>query len=33
MPKVTVDGLEIKVPAGAIVIQMCEMAAKESNND
>ena len=29
MPKVTVDGLEIEVPAGATVLQACEMAGKE----
>jgi NADH-quinone oxidoreductase subunit G len=29
MPKVTVDGLEIEVPAGATVLQACELAGKE----
>ena len=29
MPKVTVDGLEIEVPAGATVFQACELAGKE----
>ena len=29
MPKVTVDGLELDVPAGATVLQACEMAGKE----
>ena len=29
MPKVTVDGLEVEVPAGATVLQACEMAGKE----
>jgi NADH-quinone oxidoreductase subunit G len=29
MPKVTVDGLEIEVPAGASVLQACELAGKE----
>ena len=29
MPKVTVDGLEIDVPAGATVLQACELAGKE----
>ena len=29
MPKVTVDGEEIEVPAGATVLQACEMAGKE----
>ncbi|MFN3619386.1 NADH-quinone oxidoreductase subunit NuoG [Sphingorhabdus sp.] len=29
MPKVTVDGLDIEVPAGATVLQACEMAGKE----
>ncbi|KEO87282.1 NADH dehydrogenase [Erythrobacter sp. JL475] len=29
MPKVTVDGQEIEVPAGATVLQACEMAGKE----
>ena len=29
MPKVTVDGLEIEVPAGVTVLQACEMAGKE----
>ena len=29
MPNVTVDGLEIEVPAGATVLQACEMAGKE----
>lgn len=29
MPKVTVDGLEIEVPAGSTVLQACEQAAKE----
>jgi NADH-quinone oxidoreductase subunit G len=31
MPKVTVDGLEIEVPAGATVLQACELAGKPSN--
>ena len=29
MPKVTVDGQEIEVPAGATVLQACESAGKE----
>ena len=29
MPKVTVDGVEIEVPAGATVLQACEAAGKE----
>ena len=29
MPKVTVDGIEVDVPAGATVMQACEMAGKE----
>ena len=29
MPKVTVDGLEIEVPAGATVLQACDLAGKE----
>ena len=29
MPKVTVDGFEIEVPAGVTVLQACEMAGKE----
>jgi NADH-quinone oxidoreductase subunit G len=29
MPKVTVDGIEIDVPAGATVLQACELAGKE----
>ena len=29
MPKVTVDGLELDVPAGATVLQACELAGKE----
>ncbi|HEU0098805.1 MAG TPA: 2Fe-2S iron-sulfur cluster-binding protein, partial [Allosphingosinicella sp.] len=29
MPKVKVDGLEIDVPAGATVLQACELAGKE----
>jgi NADH-quinone oxidoreductase subunit G len=29
MPKVTVDGLELEVPAGTTVLQACEMAGKE----
>ncbi len=29
MPKVTVDGLEIEVPAGATVLQAGELAGKE----
>jgi NADH-quinone oxidoreductase subunit G len=29
MPKLTVDGLEIEVPAGATVLQACELAGKE----
>ena len=29
MPKVTVDGLELEIPAGATVLQACEMAGKE----
>lgn len=29
MPKVTVDGLELEVPAGATVLQACEIAGKE----
>ncbi len=29
MPKLTVDGIEIEVPAGATVLQACELAGKE----
>ena len=29
MPKVTVDGIELEVPAGATVLQACELAGKE----
>jgi NADH-quinone oxidoreductase subunit G len=29
MPKVKVDGVEVEVPAGATVLQACEMAGKE----
>jgi NADH dehydrogenase/NADH:ubiquinone oxidoreductase subunit G len=29
MTKLTVDGLEIKVPAGATVLQECELATSE----
>src|SRR4029079_4214061 len=29
MPKVKVDGVEIEVPAGATVLQACELAGKE----
>ena len=29
MPKVTVDGIEIEVPAGSTVLQACEAAGKE----
>ncbi|MHB9878434.1 NADH-quinone oxidoreductase subunit NuoG [Pacificimonas sp. ICDLI1SI03] len=29
MPKLTVDGIEVEVPAGATVLQACEMAGKE----
>jgi NADH-quinone oxidoreductase subunit G len=29
MPKVTIDGVEIDVPAGATVLQACELAGKE----
>jgi NADH-quinone oxidoreductase subunit G len=29
MPKVTVDGLELEVPAGATVLQACELSGKE----
>ena len=29
MPKVTVDGIELKVPQGATVLQACELAGKE----
>lgn len=29
MPKVTVDGLEIEVPAGATVLQACAQAGQE----
>ena len=29
MPKVTVDGIEIEVPAGATVLQACELAGRE----
>ena len=29
MPKVTVDGEEIEVPAGATVLQACELAGRE----
>ena len=28
MPKVTVDGQEIEVPAGVTVLQACELAAR-----
>ncbi len=29
MPKLTVDGIDVEVPAGATVLQACEMAGKE----
>jgi len=29
MPKLKVDGIEIEVPAGATVLQACELAGKE----
>jgi NADH-quinone oxidoreductase subunit G len=29
MPKVTIDGIEVEVPAGASVLQACEVAGKE----
>ena len=29
MPKVKVDGVELEVPAGATVLQACELAGKE----
>jgi NADH-quinone oxidoreductase subunit G len=29
MPKLTVDGIEVEVPAGATVLQACELAGKE----
>ena len=29
MPKVTVDGIEVEVPAGSNVLQVCEAAGKE----
>ncbi len=29
MPKLTVDGIEVEVPAGATVMQACELAGKE----
>ena len=29
MPKVTVDGIDVEVPAGATVLQACEAAGKE----
>jgi NADH-quinone oxidoreductase subunit G len=29
MPKLTVDGIEVEVPAGATVLQACEVAGKE----
>ena len=29
MPKLTIDGLEIEVPAGSTVLQACEAAGKE----
>ncbi|HWA48129.1 MAG TPA: 2Fe-2S iron-sulfur cluster-binding protein, partial [Dongiaceae bacterium] len=29
MPKMTIDGVEIEVPAGITVLQACEMAGKE----
>ncbi len=29
MPKVTVDGIDVEVPAGATVLQACELAGKE----
>ena len=29
MPKLTVDGIEVEVPAGATVLQACEIAGKE----
>jgi hypothetical protein len=32
VPKVTVDGEEIEVPAGASVIRACELAGKENNH-
>ncbi len=33
MPKVTVDGLEIEVPAGAGVLYTCELVGKEKIDD
>ena len=29
MPKLTVDGIEVEVPAGATVLQACELAGVE----
>lgn len=29
MPKVTLNGIELEVPAGATVLQACELAGKE----
>ena len=29
MPKLTIDGIEVEVPAGATVLQACELAGKE----
>ena len=29
MPKVKVDGIDIEVPAGATILQACELAGKE----
>ena len=29
MPTLTVDGIEVEVPAGATVLQACEAAGKE----
>ena len=29
MPKMTIDGIEIEVPAGINVLQACELAGKE----
>jgi NADH-quinone oxidoreductase subunit G len=32
MPKVTVDGVDLEVPQGATVLQVCELAGKEKTN-
>ena len=30
MPKLTIDGLEVEVPAGATVLQACEAAGEKN---